>query len=78
MHTEVGTYFLILYLIKTGYDFVSPWATSLSTLFRVLVTFSIAKQPEVMIINNLVLQQYFSAIFYVFIQFLIKFADKML
>ena len=40
--------------------------------------FSIAKQPEVMIINNLVLQQYFSAIFYVFIQFLIKFADKML
>ena len=53
-------------------------STSLSTLFRVLVTFSIAKQPEVMIINNLVLQQYFSAIFYVFIQFLIKFADKML
>ena len=44
--------------------------TSLSTL----VSFSIVQQPEVMIINNnLVLQQY-----YVFIQFLIKFADKML
>ena len=45
-------------------------ATCLSTL----VSFSIAQQ--VIIINNLVLQQYFFD--YVFIQFLIKFADKML
>ena len=46
-----------------------------TTSLRTLVSFSIAQQPEVIIINN-VLQQYFFD--YVFIQFLIKFADKML
>ena len=38
-------------------------------------TTSFAQQPEVMIINNLVLEHFFD---YVFIQFRIKFADKML
>ena len=45
-----------------------------TTYLSTLVSFSIAQQPEVVIINNVVLHQYFC----VFIQFLIKFADKML
>ena len=57
MHTEFGTYFLMLFpknLIR--YIIFQPMGTtSLSTL----VSFSIAQQPEVMTINNLVLQQYF-------------------
>ena len=68
MHTEFETYFLML--------FHKNWIRYMSTTsLRTLVSFSIAQQPEVIIINN-VLQQYFFD--YVFIQFLIKFADKML
>ena len=45
-----------------------------TTSLRTLVSFSIAQQPEVIIINN-VAEIFFD---YVFIQFLIKFRDKML
>ena len=48
-----------------------------TTSLRTLVSFSFAQQPEVIIINNVLCV---AAIFfdYVFIQFLIKFPDKML